>query len=268
MNNNTIGLIAGNGRFPIMFAQETHKQGRNVTAIAIREETSPELANCVDKIFWIGVGELKKVLDILIKEQIKEVVMAGQIKAIRLFKGEAKPDSELNYILKAINTRQPYIIFREVSKRLRKLGIRLLASNTYLSHLLAEKGVMTVVKPTAGQLEDIKFGKKIAKKTAQLNIGQTVVVSNKVVLAIEAIEGTDQAIKRAGTLAKEAVVVKASRPHHDMRFDIPVIGPQTIRTMQAADAKCLAVEAGKSLLIDRDQTITLADNYGICITAF
>ena len=268
MTNNAIALIAGNGRFPIIFAQETHKQGRKITAIAIKEETSPELADCVDKIFWIGVGELKKVLDILVDERIKEVVMAGQIKAIRLFRGEAKPDSELNYILRAIKSRQPYVIFREVSKRLSKLGIRLLDSSTYLSHLLAEKGVITAVKPTAEQLEDIKFGEKIAKKIAHLDIGQTVVIRDKVVLAVEAIEGTDQAIKRGGTLAKGAVVVKASKPRHDMRFDIPVVGPQTIRSMQAADAKCLAIEAKKSLLIDKDQTVGLADDSGICITVF
>ncbi|MEA3560677.1 MAG: UDP-2,3-diacylglucosamine diphosphatase LpxI [Candidatus Omnitrophota bacterium] len=265
----TIGLIAGNGRFPIIFARQSQKQGRKIVAVAIREEASPELAGYVDKIFWIGVGELKGLFDILVKEEVKEVVMAGQIKMARLFKGKAKPDKELSYMLKTIGTRQPYIIFREISNRLKKLGIKLLKSTTYLSDLLPERGIITVAKPTSSQLADIKFGRKIGKRIAHLKIGQTVVVKDKVALAIEGVEGTDEAIKRGGQLgSQETVIVKVSSPRQDMRFDVPVIGPNTIETMQMVKAKCLAIEAKRTLLIDKKELIDLANNSGISIVAF
>ncbi|MEA3328823.1 MAG: UDP-2,3-diacylglucosamine diphosphatase LpxI [Candidatus Omnitrophota bacterium] len=264
-----IGLIAGNGKFPIMFARQCQKQGRRIIAIAIKEETSPELAGCVDKIFWIRAGELKRLFDILIQEEVKEAVMAGQIKISRLFKGGATPDKELSYMLKTIGTKQPYIIFREVSNKLKKLGIKLLKSTTYLSYLLPKRGVITPLKPNVSQLADIKFGRKTGKRVAHLRIGQTVVVKDKVALAIEGIEGTDEAIKRGGRLgSQEVVVVKVSSPKQDMRFDVPVIGPQTIQTMDVVGAKCLAIEAKRTLLIDRQEVIKLANKSGICIVAF
>lgn len=255
-----IGLIAGQGKFPILFAQAARAKGEKIIALAIKEETSRQLEAFVDKIFWIGVGELKKLFEILEGEKIKRAVMAGKITKTLLFEQGISIDTETETLLEEIKDRKNDSLLGAVAEGFRRIGVTLLDSTTYLSHLLPSPGVLTKTQPTSRQWEDVRFGQDLAKKIAGLDIGQTVVVKDKTILAIEAIEGTDEVIKRGGRLAKAGVVVvKVSKPQQDMRFDIPVVGLKTVESLVKAKAAVLAIEAHKTLIIDRDKFIQKAD---------
>jgi DUF1009 family protein len=244
-----IGLIAGNGRFPLLFAQGARNQSVSVTAVAHVGETLPELSEWVDKIFWIRVGQLGKMIKIFKAEGVKEVVMAGGIKKTRLF-ADAWPDIRSLTLLAKVKEKKDDALLRAVAGELEREGIKVLESTLYLKSLLAQKGVMTKRKPTTQELEDIRFGWSLAREIGRLDIGQCLVVKNKVVLAVEAIEGTDETIKRAGRLGKEGVVViKMCKPQQDFRFDIPAVGIETIRAMGEVKASVLALEAGRSILV-------------------
>ena len=265
---NRIGLIAGNGRFPIIFAEAAKRKGTEIVAIAINEETSQELKQYVDKIYWIGVGELEKLFLILSQEKLTSVIMAGQVRHKLLFEKNIKIDPKMLSLLGAIKDKKTDSIIGEVAKKLGSLGIKLLDSTLFLSDYIPQKGVLTKSQPDERVVKDIEFGRDIAKAIAGLDIGQTVVVKDKVVLAVESIEGTDEAIKRGALYGKESiVVVKVSKPNQDMRFDIPIIGPDTINLLKGLKASCIAIDAGKTLIIDKDKVIKLADESGITIVA-
>ena len=264
-----LGLIAGNGRFPIAAAVSAKKRGIRITAVGFIGETSKTLEKLVEKIFWIRIGELAKLFEIFEKENIKEAIMAGQIRPIHLFKPWIKKDAVLKSFLKKVKDRRGDSLLENIAEEFNKRGIKLLDSSFLLSESLAEKGKLTARAPTADELENIKFGRIIVKEIAGLGIGQTVVIKDKAVLAVEAIEGTDEAIRRAVRLGGSgAVVVKASRPNHDMRFDIPVIGLKTLKVLKKAKIKVLAVEAGRTLLIDKQKLLKAADRLNISIVAF
>lgn len=263
-----IALLAGNGKLPIIFANEARKKGASVIALAIKGLTSPELENCVDKIYWGRITETKRAFEILRQEKINFIAMTGKIPKAVIFDKNYNFDEHGKDVLKNTIDNKDYTIFKVVASKLRKDGIRVLDSTIYLSPLLQKRGVLTRRHPTDKEWEDIRFGEKMARKIAGLDIGQTVIVKQKSVLAVEAIEGTDKAIKRAGTLKGEgAVVVKVARPRQDMRFDIPAIGPETIDSLIEAKAGVLAIEARRTLVVDKEEIVRKADKAGIAIAA-
>lgn len=265
---NRIGLLAGNGRFPIIFAESARKKGAEVIAIGINEETSKELEKFVNKIYWLGVGELEKLLGILKQENIRSVVMAGQVRHKLLFDDNIKIDKKMQLLLGALRNKKTDSIIGAVARLLEFKGVRVLSSITFLSDYLPQRGVLTSKLPDERTLKDIDFGRRIAKAIAGLDIGQSVVVKDKVVLAVESIEGTDESIRRAARYGKEGIVViKVTKPRQDMRFDVPVVGPDTIRLLKEVKASCLSIEARKTLIIDKEETLKLADEAGISIVA-
>ncbi|OQX54484.1 MAG: hypothetical protein B5M48_00840 [Candidatus Omnitrophica bacterium 4484_213] len=265
---NKIGLIAGEGRFPFLFAQAAKMRGAFVSGFAFLKLTDKKLKKYVDEIFWLNVGELNKLLELFKQNRIEKAIMAGKIPKVLLFNPCFKRDTGINSLLDKVVDKKDNSLLSAIADKLEEEGIELLDSTTFLSHLLAIKETLSKREPSTSEWEDIYFGKDLAKRMSDLDIGQSVVVKDKAILAIEAIEGTDAAVRRGGRLAQRgAVVVKMSSPRQDMRFDIPVVGPQTIRSLIKAKAKVLAIEAGKTLIIDRKEAIRLADNKGIAVVA-
>ncbi|MDP3142322.1 MAG: UDP-2,3-diacylglucosamine diphosphatase LpxI [Candidatus Omnitrophota bacterium] len=264
----TLGLIAGNGRFPLLFARAAKAKGIKIIAVAIKGDTSMSIKGLVDKLFWVSPGQLQRLFDIFQQEGVKKVIMAGQVNPKNLFDKRFSPDGELQKIFEKLRDKNADTIFSAVADKLQALGMDLIASTTLLDDFLCPAGVFTKRSPTQGEWEDIRFGKEIAKAVAYFDIGQTVVVKQKAVLAVEALEGTDVTIRRGGKIGRgNSVVVKVSKPKQDMRFDIPVIGLKTIHNLIRAKISCLAVEAGKTLFLDKEASIALADKKGICIIA-
>ncbi|MBU0729700.1 MAG: UDP-2,3-diacylglucosamine diphosphatase LpxI [Proteobacteria bacterium] len=260
-----IGIIAGGGQFPLLFARAAKEQGREVVVVAHRGETMPELEQEVDCFHWVKLGQLGKIIKCFKQEDVSEAVLLGTITKTRIFK-DVLPDIKGLTLWNKIDTRQDDAILRAVAGAIEKEGIRILESTVYLQHLLFPKGILTKKKPSEEQIDDIRFGWRIARSVGELDIGQCVVVRDRSVLAVEAIEGTDAAIKRGGILGSEkAVVVKVKKPNQDFRFDLPAIGRTTIDSMLEVKAKVLAVEAGQSLLFDREAVIRQADKAGIII---
>ncbi len=265
---NKIGLIAGNGKFPIIFAKEAKKQGIEVVVIAIKEEASKDLEKYVAKIYWLGVGELEKLSQVLLREKLSSIVMAGQVKHKAIFDKNIKIDPDMQKLLDSVKDKKTDSLIGAIARRLEQGGVKLLDSTTFLQNYLPEKGVLTKKTLDKKISDDIEFGRGIAKSIAGLDIGQTVVVKDKAVLAVESIEGTDEAIKRGAKYGKDGiVVVKVSKPNQDMRFDVPIIGPDTIRLLKELKAACIAIEAKKTLIIDKEETIRLANDAGIAIVA-
>jgi len=261
-----LGLIAGKGDFPLLFANKARSQGISLLCVALKDETSPELEKLVDKIYWISFGEVRKVTEIFRKENIKKAVMLGGITKTRFFKDRPAVDDGGNAVLEFAKDKKDLTLFRAAAMFLKLHGITLTSALICLKDNLARKGRLTKKEPTENQWADIRFGYKIAKRLAGLDIGQTVVVKDKVVLSVEAIEGTDAAIKRSGPLGNgNVVVVKVARPNQDMRFDIPVIGVHTINSLKEAGASCLALEKNKTLITDKEEIAKLADEAGITI---
>jgi UDP-2,3-diacylglucosamine hydrolase len=262
-----IGLIAGNGAFPIEFAKAAGQKGVKVVAVALEGETLPELAQWVDGIFWVKVGHLGKLISIFKEQDVKDVMMAGGVKKTHLFSGSLPDMRGMAFLAKMIYKKDDSIL-RALADELASEGITVRESTLYLDGILAKPGVLTKRKPSKNEQRDIDFGWQMAKEIGRLDIGQTVLVKDQAVLAVEAIEGTDEAIRRGGLLCGQgAVVVKVCKPNQDLRFDLPAIGSQTIQTMKQVKAACLAVEAGKTIIIDRETVIADANKAGIAIIA-
>lgn len=260
-----IGLIAGNGQFPLVFAKAATAEGLEIVAIAHKGETMPELTDLVSRIYWVSVGELGRLIKILKDEGIKNAVMVGGITKTKVF-GNVWPDMRALKLLSKVRYLRDDGILRAFAAELHKEGIIVRESTLYLSSILTPKGNLTNRKPNDREMKDIEFGWSVAKEIGRLDIGQCVVVKENCILAVEAIEGTDETIRRGGKLGKgDAVVVKVSKPNQDMRFDVPAVGANTIQTMQQAGASCLAIEAGKTIIFDREQMVRLAEKFDICI---
>lgn len=265
MTKNRIGIIAGGGQFPKLFADAARKAGREVVIVAHQGESWPELEGVADRFCWVKLGQLGRIISFFREHGVTETVFLGAITKTRIFK-DVWPDLKGLTLWNRIDIRQDDAILRAVAEALEKEGIHVLESTLYLKDLLFPKGVLTRKKPSAEQLEDIRFGWQIARAIGALDIGQCVVVRDRTVLAVEAIEGTDAAIARGGGLGKEkGVVVKVKKPKQDFRFDLPAIGGKTIETMSAVKAAVLAVETGQSLLFDREAVIEAANRVGIVV---
>jgi DUF1009 family protein len=279
-----LGLIAGNGRFPFLLLDAARAQGFAVTVAAIREETDPEInhrATLDEKItvYWLSLGELSRLIETFHKEGVTLAVMAGQVKHKQIF-SSIRPDWRLAKLLMNLRTRNTDMLLGAVAKVLGDEGIELISSTTFLEPLLASEGVMTSREPDEDERKNIEYGLGVARGVAGFDIGQTVVVAAQACVAVEAMEGTDAAIERAGALMRtldeesgepasilerRLTVVKVAKPKQDMRFDVPVIGIQTIETMIRAGATCLSVEAERTLLFDRDNLMTRANAASIAI---
>lgn len=260
----SLGLIAGSGKFPFLFSREARRQNYKVFAVAIKKDTSFFLPAFVDDVFWIGPGELKKLFSYFKKKEINKIVMAGQVNPKNLFDRSVKIDEDFKKLFDAMKDRKADTIFSAVADRLRQEGLDLLDSTFFLKEYLAPKGLISSRSPKENEKKDIEFGKTIAKMMGSIDVGQTVVVKEKAIIAIEAMEGTDSTILRSGKIAQGGtVVVKMSKPEQDLRFDVPVVGPRTLKTMARAKACCLAVESGKTLVIDKTTCRKIADRHGI-----
>lgn len=263
-----IGLIAGNRKFPILFSRAAKKKNYEIVAIAIKKDTLRYLSKFVDKIYWLGLDEFSKMFEIFKNEGISNVVMAGQISPSRLFSAEVNKDDQLKFLLDSVKDKRADSIFGAVAMKLQENGLTLLDSTSFLQDYMPKKGVLTKIDPSFEVWEDVSFGFKLAKDVANLDIGQTVAVKNKAIVAVEAFEGTDNLIRRAGVVGRAGVtVVKVSKPKQDLRFDIPVVGLNTVKNLIRARAACLAIEAGKTLFIDQDASVKLADKKGLAIVA-
>ncbi|OGS43821.1 MAG: hypothetical protein A2539_06095 [Elusimicrobia bacterium RIFOXYD2_FULL_34_15] len=260
-----LGLIAGNGNFPLIFAKQAKKTGESVIAIALHDETDKAIEQIADKTYWINVGQFSKLIEILKKENIIKCVMAGQVKHTKLF--SVKPDLKALALLTKLKSKTADSILSAVCDELKKYGIEFIPSNTYLTDFIPKKGNLTKRHPDKNQKEDIEFGLETAKKIAQVDAGQTVCVKDQSIVAVEAMEGTDECIKRAGIITSDFVVAKVARPKQDMRFDIPIIGIKTVETIKEAGASVLAVESGKTLILEIDKVINFANENNICIVA-
>lgn len=279
-----LGLIAGNGRFPFLLLDAARAQGLTVCVAAIKEETDPEIndraaADPGMKVYWLSLGELSRLIDTFQKEGVSRAVMAGQVKHKQIF-SSIRPDWRLAKLLLNLRTRNTDMLLGAVAKVLADEGIELISSTAYLEPLLAEEGVLTRRGPDEDERKNIEYGLKVARAVAGFDIGQTVVVAAQACVAVEAMEGTDAAIERAGelmrslevdapgdasTLARRLTVVKVGKPQQDMRFDVPVIGMRTIDALLRAGATCLSVEAGRTLLFDRAALIERAGKENIAI---
>ena len=259
-----LGLIAGNGRFPVLFADAAKQAGFAVTAVAHRGETPEVLDQHVDDVRWIKVGQLGHMIDHFKSAGVETVVMAGGIKKTRMFT-EYRPDWRAVKVLARLRHLKDDVLLRAVADELESEGITVGDATRYLPSLIAEAGVLTT-EPSREQWEDVRFGAEMVRTVGRLEIGQCVVVKNRTVLAVEAIEGTDEAIRRGGRLANGgAVVVKMAKPQQDLRFDIPAVGPNTIASMQEVGAAVLAVEAGKTLMLDKADLLEAARKAGISV---
>jgi DUF1009 family protein len=263
------GLIAGNGRFPFLVLEGARSQGIEMAVIAIKEEASAELEKTATRLHWVSLGELSKTIDLLHKEGVTQAVMAGQVKHSKIFSA-IRPDWKLAKLLFSLPRKNTDALIGGVAKVLQDEGIQLVDSTLFLKPLLPELGVLTRRAPNERESADIAYGHSVARQIAGMDIGQTVVISDQACVAVEAMEGTDETIARAARIVegKPLVVVKVSKPKQDMRFDVPVVGLPTIEQMKSSRATALAVDAGRTLLFDRQKLIELADAAGIAIQAF
>ena len=263
------GLIAGNGRFPFLVLEGARDCGAEIIVAAIKEEAAPELEQQASQIEWIGVGQLGRLIRFFKREEVTHAIMAGQVKHHQIFRLNALPDLRMVRLLARLSTRNTDSLIGAVADELAREGITLVDSTTFLEPFIAAAGVLTRRAPTRDERADIDYGLGIAREIGRLDLGQTIAVKDRAVVAIEAMEGTDAVIARAGevTRGKPFVVVKTAKPGQDMRFDVPVIGLPTIETMGVAGATAIHVTAGKTLLFDRDQLIALADQQNLSITA-
>jgi DUF1009 family protein len=263
------GLIAGNGRFPFLVLEGARSQGIEMAVIALKEEASKELESSAKRLHWVSLGELSKAIDLMHQEGVTQAVMAGQVKHNKIF-SSIRPDWKLAKLLLSLKRKSTDALIGAVARVLEDEGIRLVDSTLFLRPLVPEPGVLTRRAPDEREAADISYGLGVARQISALDIGQTVVISDRACVAVEAMEGTDETIARAARLAngKPLVVVKVSKPGQDMRFDVPVIGLPTIEQMHSARATALAVDARRTLLFDRTKLIEQADETGIAIQAF
>lgn len=258
-NHSALGIIAGNGIYPLLVARAAKEQGVSAIHVAAFEnETKADLGEFADSIEWMRVGQLSKLLRFFQKSGVRQAIMAGQIAPKNLF--DLRPDLKALMILGTLPRRNAETLFGAVADELSKVGVELLPATTYLEDSVAIKGLMAGPKPNRRCVQDILFGFEIAKEVSRLDIGQTVVVRNGTVLAVEAFEGTNEAIRRGAALGKnDSVVVKVSKPNQDLRFDVPVIGCETVELAAACGVKAICVETGQTLLLDKEAVIKLAN---------
>lgn len=262
-----IGLIAGSGKFPIIFTKTAKEKGVKVVAFAIRGITHPDIEDCADKVHWFDLTKfsIPAFTIVIFASRVKDIVMAGKVDKAKIF-GAVKGNKEIEGFLKSAKDGNDYSILEEATNRFKKAGIRVAGALDYLQDILPEKGVLTKRAPTEKESADIHFGISAAKELARLDIGQTITVKNKAIVTVEAMEGTDETIKRAQTLVKDDfVVIKVARPKQDMRWDVPVIGSETIKTMAHSFASAIAIESGKMFLVEKEKTIREADSHNISI---
>jgi UDP-2,3-diacylglucosamine hydrolase len=260
-----IGLVAGKGQFPLLFAQAARQQGAAVIAVAHRGETDPALASLVTELHWIHVGQLGKIIRIFKAAGVRQAVMAGGISRGRLFR-EFRPDWRALSVIRRAGAGKDDRLLRAVADEMEAEGITIVPSTLFLNDLLAAPGPLSRRHPTPEELADINLGVQTARELGRLDIGQCAVVRRQVVVALETIEGTDETIRRGGALAGPGtVVVKMSKPGQDLRFDVPAVGLDTIATMREVKAAVLAVEAGKTLIFDRPEMLKAADQAGIAV---
>lgn len=261
------GLIAGNGKFPFLALEGARRAGVSLAVVAIKEETDKRIEEVAEKVLWVGIGQLGKMISFFKQEGVKKVMMCGQVKHVQIFSG-ALPDLRMLKMLWHLPQRNTDSLIGGVAAEMLKEGIELIDSTYFMQDYLAQQGVLTKRKPNQIELGNIEYGLKIANEIARLDLGQTIVVRAKACVAIEAMEGTDAVIKRAGELAKgKLTVIKVAKPNQDMRFDVPVVGVPTIRTMIEAGATCLCITPNKTLMFDKAEMIKLADAHKICIIA-
>jgi DUF1009 family protein len=266
-NQEILGLIAGGGQFPLLAADAARRRRHRVVAVAHLGETDPVLSDRVDEIVWIRLGQLGHLIKALKKQGVRKALLAGSIAKKKMFEN-IKPDLKGLAVMSKLALFHDDDILRALADELAKEGIEIVSSTLYLTDLVAPQGCLTRKKPTRAEQEDIRFGWKVAKELGRLDVGQCVVVRRKTVLAMEAIEGTNEAILRGGSLGKEkTVVVKVSKPNQDLRFDVPAVGIDTVRTMARVRASVLAVEAAKTLIFDKNEMIAYADQSNISIVA-
>lgn len=277
-SNRKLGLIAGNGKFPFLVLDAARSQGLEVVVAAIKEEAFPEIQQRgASAVHWMSLGELSKLIDTFKQEGVSRAVMAGQVKHKQIF-SSIKPDWKLAKLLLSLGTRNTDSLIGAVAKVLAEEGITLESSTALLEPLLAKPGVLTGRAPSEAETRDIAYGRAVASRLAEFDIGQTVVIAESACIAVEAMEGTDATIARAGilmrslegeasTLSRSLTVVKIAKPNQDMRFDVPVIGVKTIETMESAGATCLAIDAGKCLLLDGDAIREKADSANVTMIA-
>jgi len=284
-SSSPLGLIAGNGRFPFLVLDAARARGEQVVVAAIKEETEAEITERAARdsgirLYWLSLGELSKLIETFRQEGVSRAIMAGQVKHKQIF-SSIRPDWRLAKLLLSLRTRNTDALLGAVSKVLGDEGISLLSSTSYLEPLLAQAGVLTKRSPTDREQSNVSYGRRVALHLAQYDIGQTVVIAESACVAVEAMEGTDATILRAGEimrtmyqdhepdsfLSRELTVVKVAKPKQDLRFDVPVIGVKTIETMQRAGATCLAVDAHRCLLLDGERVIAAADAAGIAIVS-
>ena len=260
-----IGLIAGNGRFPLLFAENARRLGYRVSAVALNGEADPAIERAVDRIHWVVLGQLGKLIKAFKQDGVRQAVMVGGVRKTHLF-SDVKPDLRSLALLRRVTIPKDDALLRAIAAELEDEGIRIRESTFGLDGLLVEGGTLTRRGPTRKERRDIEFGWEMAEAVGRLDIGQCVVVKDCVVVAVEAVEGSDDAIRRGGKLARGgAVVVKRFKPQQDRRFDLPAVGPGTIQAMIESGAAVLAIEAGKAVFLDREEAIEAADEEGIAI---
>ncbi len=262
-------VIAGNGRFPILALESARKLGHQVVAIGIKEEASPEIEPLAARCHWISLGELSRLIEILHAEQIEEAMMAGQVKHAKIF-SSIKPDWRLLKVLASLSTKNTDSLIGAVVRALEDEGIRLVDSTRLLKPLLAGEGVMTRRKPTKDESRDVDYGRRIANALAGYDVGQSVVISDRACVALEAMEGTDATLRRAAGIANGSPLrlVKVSRRRRHLLFDVPVAGLETVAVMKETGTTILAVDAGRTLLLDKDELLAAADRERLSIIGF
>lgn len=263
-----LGLIAGGGVFPLLVAKEATEAGCDVYAVALRGEANSEVEQWSHKMIWVKLGELDKMTRFFEREAVHEAIMAGYVRKPKILSGDVRPDLSMLKVMTSVRDWKDKTLLSALSDHLEKKGVRLLDSTIYLRDSLPAVGILSKSKPSKSEREDIRFGFGMAKHMAELDIGQTVVVKDRCVVAVESIEGTDETIRRGGCLATQgATVVKVARPHQDMRFDVPAIGLETLKTAIESRVRVIAVEAEKTILFEKEALVKLADEKKLCLVA-
>jgi hypothetical protein len=261
------GLIAGNGKFPFLVAEGARRAGVSLAVAAIREETDPAIERVAERVTWVGIGQLGRMIRFFKREGVEKAIMAGQVKHVRIFSG-ALPDVRMLRMLLSLPRRNTDALIGGVAAELAREGIELIDSTYFLQDHLPSEGVLSRRAPDERERGDIEYGLEVAREIARLDLGQTIVVRARACVAVEAMEGTDATVRRAGQLAKgRLTVVKVAKPNQDMRFDVPVVGVPTVETMAEAGATCLCVTAGKTLIFDREEMLALANRRRIAVVA-
>ncbi|MCA1632552.1 MAG: UDP-2,3-diacylglucosamine diphosphatase LpxI [Acidobacteria bacterium] len=261
------GLIAGNGKFPFLVLKGARRAGVSLAVAAIREETDPAIEKVAESLTWIGIGQLGKMIRFFKREGVEKAIMAGQVKHVQIFSG-ALPDVRMLKMLISLPRRNTDALIGGVAAELAREGIELIDSTFFLQDQLPAEGVLSRRAPNERERSDVEYGLEVAREIARLDLGQTIVVRARACVAVEAMEGTDACVLRAGALARgRLVVVKVAKPNQDMRFDVPVVGVPTIEAMVEAGATCLCITAGKTLMFDRAEMRALADRQRIAVVA-